>query len=293
MKTNVASMLSGYLYSLREKLLQQKWIRSALHSAIDTPQDKQFIFVVGCYNSGTTLLDNVLASHVQISNLPTEGVSLTPELRSPEEYGWNRMWHMCKEQLEISRLRNEPSAERIKKDWSLWFDSKKEFWLEKSIVNGLNIDWLEREFDHPYFVWIVRDGCAVAEGIRRRTLPSGKHPRQYDDGYPIELCMKQWVVSNDIIGEKLSHVKNHLRISYEELTRSPDQTIKQILDWLPVSEKELEFPEDFAFHQERQKIDNLNRQSITRLSKDELAIISAKFGSDLLRYGYDKPEALS
>lgn len=249
--------------------------------------DKTFFFIVGCYNSGTSLLNYLLGLHDEISSLATEGVSLTSYLCGPELFGWNRMWHMCRDQLEIGRLEKKPSAELVKKEWGFWFDKSKRFWLEKSIINSLNIDWFEENFSQPYFIWIVRNGYAVSEGIQRRTQGKGKHPEKFKEGYPIELCAQEWVVSNDVIEEKLSFVQNFFKVTYEDLTENPVGTLRSILEWLPVERKEVSIPGEFTFQKQTRKIQNLNQTSMQRLSPEQISCINGVIGRMLIHHGYE------
>ncbi len=254
---------------------------------IKTPTMNNMIFIVGCYNSGTTLLDHMLSSHDEISNLPSEGVSLTSELSTPEDFGWNRMWFMCRNKLEISKFSHSPDLEIIKKQWSMFYDNSKEFYLEKSVINSLNIDWLEESFHSPYFIWIVRNGYAVAEGIRRRTLPEGRHNSQYLKGYPIELCAKQWAYNNNVISKKINYTKNWKCISYEDLTTKNDAVIDEIFDWLPLNERtEYNITREFTFHNKSKTITNMNQESINRLSKIEIDQITSEIQPELVKYGY-------
>lgn len=255
--------------------------------------DKQFFFVVGCYNSGTTLLNHLLGLHDEIASLPTEGVSLTSCLYGPESFGWNRMWHMCRDKLEISRLEKKPCAEIVKKEWAFWFNKRKSFWLEKSIINALNIDWFEENFGQPYFVWIVRNGYAVSEGIQRRTQGKGKHPASFKEGYPIELCAQEWVVSNEVIERKLSFVQNSIKVTYEDLTDNPVCTLGSILQWLPVRKKEVNIPSKFTFQKQTRKIENMNEKSIQRLSREQIACINGVSGHMLRHHGYEHIEVAS
>jgi len=268
------------------RLYYKAWFRKMILPFIKESTNKTFIFIVGCYNSGTTLLNNILAAHDEISCLPSEGKALASELYGPEDFGWNRMWHMCRHELEISRLAQKPDPARLKKEWAFWFDSDKEFWLEKSVINSLNIDWLEENFEHPYFIWIIRNGYAVAEGIQRRTRVPGKHPQQYARGYPIELCARQWVVTNEVIEEKLAQVKHSIKVTYEQLTETPEKTMQRILDWLPVKQKSLAIPEDFTFQGQRRRIRNMNWESIERLTDEQIKTITATAREMLLRRGY-------
>jgi hypothetical protein len=204
----------------------------------------------------------------------------------PEALGWNRMWCMCRDKLEISKLDKKPDVDRIKRDWGLWFERKKNFWLEKSIVNSLNIDWFEENFNHPHFIYIVRNGYAVSEGIRRRTQPREKHPAMYSNGYPLELCARQWVVSNEVIKEKISSVQYFIEVNYEDLTENSAETLASILSWLPIRDKTLEIPDDFAFQGRTRKIENMNRQSIERLTSEEIKTINQVAGEMLIACGY-------
>ena len=210
---------------MKRKLLRYKSIRKLITAFFFQDSKATFIFIVGCYNSGTTLLNYLLSQHFEISGLHTEGIQLTDQLVGPEAFGWNRMWCMCRDKLEISKLNKRPDAEIVKRDWGLWFDRKKDFWLEKSVINSLNIDWFEENFNHPYFIYIVRNGYAVSEGIRRRTQAVGKHPPNYPSGYPIEMCARQWVVSNQVIQEKLSSVQHSIEITYEDLNGAEEEVL--------------------------------------------------------------------
>ena len=265
------------------KVWQFKIYRAIFVPFISVNSDNRFIFIVGCYNSGTTLLNALLGSHGEISSLDTEGVMLTDQLHGPEDFGWNRMWHMCRDKLEICELQKKPNPDRLKKEWGFWFDTKKQFWLEKSIINSLNIDWFEKHFDYPYFIWIVRNGYAVSEGIQRRTKEIGKHPTVYAEGYPIDLCARQWVISNQVIEEKLSSVENFMKITYEDLTESPLHSMRLLLDWLPMKHKNIEIPYTFTFQKKTLKIKNLNEESIEHLSLKQIDSIN-KVAQDMLEH---------
>ena len=267
-------------------LYSKDWFRAAVRPFLPKPTNKTYVFVIGCYSSGTTLLDNILSAHEEISNLPSEGQVLTGQLSAPEDFGWNRMWCMCQDKLEISKLANKPDADLLKREWSFWFDPKKLIWLEKSIINSLNIDWIEEYFDSPYFIWIVRNGYAVSEGIQRRTKDAGKHPPQYPEGYPIKMCARQWAVSNQVIEDKLASVKYYIKVSYEELTRYTQETINRILTWLPMKNKSITIPLEFTFHKQKSKIRNMNQESIERLSKQEIDSITDVAGEMLKHHGY-------
>ena len=55
-------------------------------------QPDRWIFIIGCNNSGTTLLKSILTKHPLIAGFTREGVYLTDRLPFPEQFGWPRMW---------------------------------------------------------------------------------------------------------------------------------------------------------------------------------------------------------
>src|SRR5688572_24611021 len=108
-------------------------------------ENKNWIFILGCYNSGTTLLNQLLAEHPSISGLPDEGVMLTDQLVKPEDYGWRRMWWKCVDQMESDRISRNRDSSRIKRHWSHFYEDKK-FLVEKSISNVCRISFFSRHF---------------------------------------------------------------------------------------------------------------------------------------------------
>ena len=63
-------------------------------------EPEKWVFVVGCYDSGTTLLARLLATHSQISRFD-EGVFKTSQLVTPEELGWPRLWCQVVDQVRL------------------------------------------------------------------------------------------------------------------------------------------------------------------------------------------------
>lgn len=227
---------------------------------------EKLILIVGCYNSGTTLLNHLLGKHNEISSLTTEGVNLTNQFLVPENFGWHRLWYKCRSKLEIKKKFYNPSLEKVKMDWAKYHDNRKKFALEKSIIHSLNIDWFEKNFSKPYFIWIVRNGYVVSEGIRRRTKIKKRHKFDINQPYPIEWCAKQWVESNKVISQKLLKVQNSYFLRYEDLMKNPKFEINKILNWLPVEKKKISLPNTFKFHNIKLSLINRNKKSLNQLN---------------------------
>ena len=64
---------------------------------------KKWIFILGCYNSGTTPAERY-PSFPPRDRLPAraKGFASPMRCRGPEEFGWNRMWCRCLDQLQTA-----------------------------------------------------------------------------------------------------------------------------------------------------------------------------------------------
>ncbi len=251
-------------------------------------EPRRWIFVIGCYNSGTTLLSRMLSRHPGIAALPSEGVRFADGLPRPEEFGWNRMWCRC---LDRVRLAGDPGAaqraRRIKRQWSLLYPRNAPNLLEKSIANSARIPFLHQFFQPAFFVYIIRNGYAVAEGIRRKALPGKWGNPEYPERYPIELCAEQWRASDDLVEADRVHTERFLRIRYEELTAAPEATAGKVTGFLglePLPAGAL--LSRWRIHGVEAEIRDMNRDSIGRLSADDIAAIDRVAGAALARNGY-------
>jgi len=269
------------------KQLKKKLLHTLSLQNPNVQMPSSLFLIVGCYNSGTTLLNHILSKHSEISALSTEGVTLTKEFRTPEEFGWNRLWYKCREQLEICRLEQKPDVTKVRLDWANHFDATKPYALEKSIIHGLNIDWFEENFEHPYFIWIIRNGYTVAEGIRRRTLHKPRNGFTPGEPYPIEWCAEQWVQSNKVIEQKLQQVRHSYFLRYEDLVDNPDITVQSLLGWLPVEAKQLDIPGSFAFQKQIKPVSNQNEESLQRIASFEFDKINHVAHNHLCKYNYE------
>lgn len=280
--------LSDILERAAVRVYRLNVVRKMVILFVKVPQNRAWVFIVGCYNSGTTLLDKSLGIHPEISNLPDEGVWLTDRLSKPEDFGWTRMWCMCREKVYMDERNHDVDVDLLKKEWGFWYNSQKNIFLEKSIANSARMRWLQANFEPSYFIWIIRNGYAVSEGIRRRARVSYYQPDRFPNGYPIDLCAKQWVENNHTIENDSKYVRNILKIYYEELTEKPEETISKILSYLPINNKSIPVVgKKWKIHRNISHITNMNYESISALSKDDIAEINEVAGSSLEKHGYE------
>lgn len=249
-------------------------------------EEKKWIFILGCYNSGTTLLNKILADHPSIAGLPDEGVMLTDKLVKPEDFGWRRMWAQCEQEIQDKKCRDR-EASTIKKQWSHFYGNK-EFLVEKSISNVCRIPFFRKNFQPAYFIHIVRNGYAVSEGIRRKAVIMENNPLYGRKNYPIDLCAKQWTRHLEVIEAQKPDISHFTEISYEDFTENPQNTMKKLTNFLGIPEYSSDyFHNSFSVHEKDSKIKNMNERSLKSLNSKEFQEVNEVAGDYLVKYGYE------
>jgi hypothetical protein len=247
------------------------------------PRPDKWVFVVGCYNSGTTLLAEMLGAHRQVGALPTEGQFLTDELVSDHRRGLPRMWSLREDLYRLTENDVGPDATRMKKEWAMRLDRSKRVLLEKTPGNGARMRWLQKHFENAHFIAIIRNGYAAAEGIRRKAQPV--YPAT---GWTIEQCAHQWRRSNEVIQEDAPHLRRFMWVRYEDLTDDPQRTLAPVLDFLELSDMSgIDLQRQWSVHERSETIKNMNAASIKKLSPQDIDTIEAVAGETLIRFGYE------
>ena len=263
------------------------WLSDLLAGTGNSMPHHSWIFIVGSYNSGTTLLEQILSEHPDISGMQEEGVMLTDVLKRPEDFGWRRMWWKCEPQMKVPEWIEAEVASRVKRQWSHFYDKSKSFLVEKSISNTTRLPFLERNFQPAFFIHLVRDGYAVAEGIRRRAVIMPQNPYEEAGAYPIEVCAQQWKRSLQVVEENQAGLKNFMEVRYEDLSEIPDIVLQGICSFLGIDKFQQSFTgTSFNIHQEQNRIGNMNEGSIARLTNEEIEIFNEVAGDYLVKYGY-------
>ena len=273
-----------------DRLCRMKTFRRVTAPLAPIPRPDRWIFIIGCYNSGTTLLKRILAEHEAITQLPSRGGAYAEELKRAEDCGWTRMWHQCYDELYMSPgPKAGQMARSIQRKWGLVLGSGQDNILEKSIVDAVRIPFLNVYFCPAYFVYIVRNGYAVAEGIRQKATPADWGNTQYADGYPIALCAAQWRESDRVVERDRSKVDHFLRITYEDLTEETEKTVRKITDFLNLAPLHSEkINQEWKIHGKKSKIKNMNPKRLDSLSEWEMEIINKTAKSKLYKYGYKR-----
>jgi len=250
------------------------------------PRPQKWVFIIGCYNSGTTLLARLLERHSQVQSLPGEGVVFTDALTRPEEFGWPRLWFKCRQQMEVHGANTAELAGRIKRQWRWAAIGKGPCFLEKSIANTARLEFFNDHFQPAYFIHLTRNGYAVAEGIQRKADPTRWRNPDYSERYPIDLCAQQWATTEEVITAQRDRLDHYHALSYEDLTVSPEQEISRILQFLELPDESHLVDEEVRVHGQRRPISNLNDLSLRNLAEADIDAIERVAKDWLDRYDY-------
>lgn len=248
------------------------------------PKDKTWVFIVGCYNSGTTLLSELLGQHPSISSLPTEGHFITDQFVKDFDVGLPRMWVEREDLFRLDENNHGPDPLRVKKEWAMRMNLRKPVLLEKSPSNSAKTRWLQANFENAHFVGIMRNGYAVAEGITRKA-----DPKHLVNSWPIEMSAYQWKRSNEVLRQDAEHLKRFIWITYEELAEDTIGTLNKITDFVGIKNfKSFETGQKWSIHERDEQVRNMNAENIKRLTPTQIESINQIAGDMLDEFGYER-----
>jgi hypothetical protein len=253
---------------------------------------EHWIIILSNYNSGSTLLRNILSSTNETAHLPDESVLYTKQLKRPdEEFGWQRNWVFCGDSLKIDENDNVRFNKYLKDISSVWILKKaSKYFLEKSISNITRIGWYEKQCKSVKFIAIVRNPLASCEGMSRKSMPVGNARTQYGkDKYDMKDLALQYKVANEEIIKMQSKV-NHLEfIKYEDLCKDPTGTLNNIFDYLQLDKNQFVIKNNVLdINGFKYKIQNYNDKSLQNLSSQDIKVITKINKSLITKFGYDE-----
>jgi hypothetical protein len=245
-------------------------------------QRHYWLFILGCNNSGTTVLMRILESHPLIRTLPGEGQGYTNAIPSAARLGVSRTFSQRLELFRLTEEHDPTPAARMRYDWAPHYRPGPGILLEKTPTNVVRSRWLQHSFRPSRFVGIVRSPYAVCEGIRRRT------------GTSIEEAAHHWRRVHEILLEDVGHLERCLLVRYEDLCDRPEEHCERIARFL-----ELDVPFDLEvigrdltvpnIDETPHALSSFNDKSLRRLSPRDIEIIGEITEIPMRRWGYQPP----
>ncbi len=284
---NEGQFFSGIAREGLGKLMLKPGFRKLARPFLKEAKPEKWLFVVGCYNSGTTILRRLLESHPDIAATVREGAKLTDAFPNLEVGGWPRMMYKNQHLWDLGTDGAEQRAKMARQDWSIWFDASASVFFEKSIDHSTRIAWLNRHFPNAHFLWITRNGYCVNEGIMRRAKPFGAAKAEVGERYPAELTARQWVAFDDHIRAEMAEVPRGHAISYEALMAQPVETLTGVFAFLGLSIPEMGPAADgIAIDGHHHELADQNAASLARLTDAEKDAMRPIMADAMRRHGY-------
>lgn len=280
-------LISGFLRESSVWLYRKPAIRALARQVAPRREPEKWLFLVGCYNSGTTVLRRLLESHPDIASFPHEGVNLTDAFPDLEAGGWPRMMYANHDCWEMATDGGEGRAERARRDWAIWWPRRAKVYLEKSIDHSTRMPWLDQHFPNAHFIAITRNGYCVSEGILRRSRPQGQAAVRVGAIYPVRMVAEQWVEIDRVVTRSCSLVRRCHSLRYEDLMADPVGELTKMFSFLnlPIPTLEREGAE-IAIGKKRHELIDQNGASLARISDEDIAIMSEIMGETLALHGY-------
>ena len=225
------------------------------------------IFVFGCSNSGTTILWQALKRHISLSGPDVEDQDIEGMPDSTRHHlgkATFRLWAHPRFKLCYYSTEKDYKEEDTQKLQAIY----KQFVVTgtrlvvKSPAHTLRARLIQAYFPDAYFVAIVRNGYAVAEGIVRKRKYDPDRPQFQGLTTTIEEAAEQWFRANVVIMSHQKFLRNYLIVRYEDLVQNPEATLHTVLDYCRLGKADFPVPIP-NFEQGK------NGEQIARLVKEE------------------------
>ena len=228
----------------------------------------QYLFILSPPFCGSTLLTEILSTSKNVSC--NNNIGLKEGQHLPETH-----------KLLFTNDRWDPKKQidwnKIKSIWHKYWDKSREILLEKSPPNICRALEINRVFKNSYYICLTRNPYAQIQSNIRRY--------QTD----IISATKKYITYLKFQKNNIEMLENTILITYEELTNNPSKTkdkLSNFLNQLNDIKVDTKFKAHNVLKKKEMKITNLNKQSISLLSKNQIDTINSliKNEEDLIKY---------
>ena len=241
----------------------------------------KWYFIVGCNNSGTSLLQSILERSGEVSTFPYEGQRYTRVLTRATKRGYERVWTEYLDDLRLTSTDSFAGAARLMHDWLGELSAPIQGAIvEKTTANAVRMEWLQQAFPKSYFIGVVRNGYAVVEGIRRKGHKT------------VERGARHWNLANKIMMQDAENIDNFIEVRYEDLAAKKVEVLDQLSAFTGANADRLKaaMEKNFGFAtirgEERLPVHDLNAESIAKLTAQDVKSIRAEAAEMLDYFGY-------
>ena len=191
-------------------------------------QKHKFIFICGLHRSGTSLLYQILKEQKNISGLENtneiedEGQFVQSIYKPAYKFGGVGRFGFNKdaELNEKSKLINEKNRNKLYDEWSKYWDTNKEFLLEKSPPNIIRTRFLQAMFPNSYFINITRHPIATSLATKKWSKTS------------LDSLINHWITCHKKLNHDKIKISRIINIKYEDLIKNTDNVLQLISNFL-------------------------------------------------------------
>lgn len=242
-KRHQKQLLFAICYEVFIRAYEYKLVRAFVSLFYTNKSPSSFIFVYGCYNSGTTVLKDAISLGTSYASIPVEGDLLTSALPNFEKGEWPRALFGNAYEVELYRREEGINKKQLFKDWAPWMRDKEVF-IEKSIANSLKVKQLHALDDNYKSIVVVRRPEGVIRGIRKRSKPGPKASKFLQSSeFPIDFLLNQWLYIYKALLEDSGNDSNVIFVNYEDFIENPSLVLTHIKKHLGESRDGLSFSE--------------------------------------------------
>ena len=241
----------------------------------------RWCFIVGCNNSGTSLLHTLLRRTGQVSSYELEGQRYTRTLTRAARRGHQRVWTEFLDELRLTEADSAAVGPRLLHDWLRVLPTPiAPLIVEKTTANAVRMRWLQEVFPNSYFIGMVRNGYAVTEG----TVRKGERD--------VVRAARHWNTTNTLMLKDAEHLDRFYWLPYERLVEAQDEVASELSEFLGIDRHRIVkgFQSEFGFTTVNgrgpQGVENLNAAGIARLDESDLRCIDEHAGEMLRHFGY-------
>ncbi len=253
-------------------------------------------FIVGCARSGTGIIGEFLAAHMNVL------------------YLWevHDIWEISSAHPDSShRMEAKDVTPEVKNNIRAFFEDQlannpsKKMLIEKCPRNALRIGFVKKIFPEAKIIHIVRDGrddtCSVRPGLSKQW----RHlkPPEWQQITTLPLIYRCAIAWRDVVTTTFGNLSNisYLQVKYEDLFESTSiigQQLCQFLD-IPYTEEMQAFENKIqdstvnSYHAQIQTMWYVNDHSVRKgrwkrnLNLNEQNIVNDILGHSLIRLGYE------
>lgn len=197
----------------------------------EDPRVEQLVFICGLHRCGTSLLEHILVSELDLSclrmNVSENEGQHAQSVYSPAFVfgGPGRFAFSADMQRELGALCDyENHRKAILSDWASFVVGSSATMIEKSPPNLTKIWWLRSVFPGARFIILARDPRAVAGATRKWSRTS------------LEELMMHWHVAYSA-ALKDFRPDDCIAVKYEDFTANPESTVDRIAHFLAIGRR--------------------------------------------------------